>query len=75
MEIKTCPLCGGEMIKGKSKNSGHAKYFWKKPWSGILGGVVLAYPRLCINCGALIPYVDSKNLEKLKIEFEHKRMK
>ncbi|WP_456328186.1 hypothetical protein [Archaeoglobus sp.] len=73
METKRCPFCGGTMVKGKSKTRGHALYFWKKPWSGILGGVVLAYPWLCLDCGALIPFVERDELTKIRDEFERNR--
>jgi hypothetical protein len=49
MEIEKFLLCCGTMVKGKSKESGYTVYFWKKPWSGILGGVILAYPWLCLD--------------------------
>ena len=53
------------MVKGKGKQKGYTLYFWKKPWSGI-GGVALAYPWLCLECGALISYVESRELMKIR---------
>ncbi len=74
METKTCPFCNGEMVKGKGDRAGYARYFWKRPWGGFLSKTELAYPWLCLNCGALIPYIDKDKLERIKIEFERQRM-
>lgn len=74
MDIKTCPFCNGEMVKGKSKADGYARYFWKKPWSGIFSRSLRAYPWLCLNCGAVIPYIENQELKKIKIEFERQKI-
>ncbi len=29
---RVCPLCGGIMLKGGTKQEGYARYFWKEPW-------------------------------------------
>jgi len=73
---KRCPLCGGDMVKSRTRNAGYARYFWKAPWEkGLakLGRGVEAYPWLCMKCGAIIPYVDEDLLERLRVEFEKAR--
>ncbi|USG99925.1 hypothetical protein K1720_00075 [Thermococcus argininiproducens] len=78
METKKCPLCGGDMIKGKSPTEGYALYFWKAPWKkgfrGAIKGTVKAYPWLCLNCGAIIPYVGEDELQKVREEYEEARI-
>ncbi|EHR78350.1 hypothetical protein OCC_11969 [Thermococcus litoralis DSM 5473] len=78
METKTCPFCGGTMVKGKSPQEGYALYFWKAPWKkgfkGAISGTVKAYPWLCLNCGAIIPYVEEAELQKVKEEYEEAKL-
>lgn len=78
METKKCPLCGGGMVRGKSHQEGYARYFWRAPWKkGVLEslkGAVKAYPWLCLNCGAVIPYVNEEELQKIREEYEKARI-
>ncbi len=66
------------MLKGGTKQEGYARYFWKEPWrKGLLklGGGVSPYPWLCLSCGAVIPYVEDKDLERIKREYEKEKIK
>ncbi|WP_461864929.1 hypothetical protein [Thermococcus sp.] len=78
METKKCPFCGGDMIKAKSPQAGYAVYFWKAPWKkglkGALSGTIRAYPWLCLDCGAIIPYVDEAELQRVREEYEQAKM-
>jgi len=73
METKKCPFCGGTIVKGKSPQEGYALYFWKAPWKkgfkGAISGTIKAYPWLCLNCGAIIPYVEEVELQKVREEY------
>ncbi len=61
------------MIKGKSPQEGYALYFWKAPWKkgfkGAISGTIKAHPWLCLNCGAIIPYVEEVELQKVREEY------
>ncbi len=75
---RVCPLCGGIMLRGRTKQEGYARYFWKEPWrKGLskLGGGVNPYPWLCLSCGAVIPYVEGRDLERIKREYEREKMR
>ncbi|MBE8539799.1 hypothetical protein [Geoglobus acetivorans] len=74
MDTKMCPFCGGEMLKGKTNLYGHARYFWVKPWAGFFSMSVNAHPWLCIRCGAVLPYVEEQELEKIRREYERQRI-
>ncbi|MFA4668647.1 hypothetical protein QDY65_09055 [Pyrococcus kukulkanii] len=39
METRKCPLCGGIMVKSKSKTGGYARYFWQPPWKSKTTGL------------------------------------
>jgi len=66
------------MVKGKSKQEGYALYFWRPPWKkglkATLSGSIKAFPWLCIDCGAVIPYVDEEVLQKIRGEYEQAKM-
>lgn len=78
METRKCPFCGGTMIKAKSNQEGYATYFWRAPWKkglkAAFSGVIRAYPWLCIDCGAIIPYVDETTLQKVREEYEQAKL-
>ncbi len=66
------------MIKAKSNLEGHAQYFWKAPWKkglkAAFTGTIKAYPWLCIDCGAIIPYVGEAELQKIREEYEQAKL-
>ena len=74
VETKKCPLCGGTMVPSKVKQYGYSTYFWIPPWkskvTGILKKAVYGRTWLCLDCGALIPYVDESTVARLREEFE-----
>jgi len=78
-EIRTrkCPLCGGTMVMSKTGRAGYARFFWAPPWksrlTGTLKPVVEATPWLCLDCGAVIAFVDEDKLLTLRKEFEENR--
>ncbi|WCN31165.1 hypothetical protein POG21_04390 [Thermococcus kodakarensis] len=78
METKRCPMCGGTMVKGKNYQAGYARYFWEAPWKhglrDAIKGPTHAYPWLCLDCGAVIPYVDEKELQKIREEYERVKL-
>ncbi|MFA4803561.1 hypothetical protein P8X34_02185 [Pyrococcus kukulkanii] len=79
METRKCPLCGGIMVKSKSKTGGYARYFWQPPWksktTGLLRPVLEATPWLCLDCGAVIAYIEDEKLQILREEFEEEKLK
>lgn len=78
METRKCPFCGGTMVPSKTDLLGHARYFWVPPWKSRLTGLlkpgVKGRPWLCINCGAVVAYVDEKKLSILREEYEQKKL-
>lgn len=74
VETKKCPLCGGTMVPSKVERYGYSTYFWVPPWkskvTGILNKAVYGRVWLCLDCGALIPYVDGDTVTRLREEFE-----
>ena len=78
METRKCLFCGGTIIKGKNPQKGYAVYFWRAPWKkglkAAFTGTVKAYPWLCIDCGAIIPYVDEAELQKIREEYEQAKL-
>ncbi|ALV63272.1 MAG: hypothetical protein PWP49_117 [Thermococcaceae archaeon] len=75
METK---FCEGIIVKGKSPQESCALHFWKAPWKrgfkGAISGAIRAYPWLCLNCGAIIPYVEEAELQKVKEEYEEAKL-
>ncbi|WP_010884461.1 hypothetical protein [Pyrococcus horikoshii] len=55
VETRKCPLCGGTMVKSKSK---YARFFWQPPWKsktvGFLKPTIEVTPWLCLNCGVVL---------------------
>ncbi|ASA77505.1 hypothetical protein CDI07_04075 [Thermococcus sp. 5-4] len=74
VETRKCPLCGGTMVPSKVERYGYSTYFWIPPWkskvTGILNKAVYGRVWLCLDCGALIPYVDGDTVARLREEFE-----
>ena len=62
------------MIKSKTRRAGYARFFWAPPWksklTGMLKPVIEATPWLCLDCGAVIAFVDEDKLHILRQEFE-----
>lgn len=73
---KKCPDCGGELVKSKRHDMGEAKYFWAKPWSTKLMEItnLRVFPWACMNCGRVFLYLDEKEYEKVKQEYERRKM-
>ncbi|WP_297438744.1 hypothetical protein [Thermococcus sp.] len=74
VETRKCPFCGGRMVPSKVETYGHSTYFWVPPWksktTGIFTKAVYGRVWLCLDCGALIPYVNRTKLSILREEFE-----
>jgi len=60
------------MIRSKSKTSSYTQYFWVKPWKKI-GGMMTAWPYLCMKCGKMGIYLEPRDLETIKEEYEKVR--
>ncbi|MFA4645973.1 hypothetical protein P8X24_01665 [Pyrococcus kukulkanii] len=67
------------MVKSRGKYAGHARYFWQPPWksktTGLLRPVLEATPWLCLDCGAVIAYIEDEKLQILREEFEEEKLK
>lgn len=78
VETKRCPLCGGTMVPSKVESHGYSTYFWVPPWksktTGLLKSAVYGRGWLCLDCGALIPYVDAETVAKLREEYEQLKL-
>ncbi len=76
---KKCPDCDGKLVRSRGHSAGYAMYFWTKPWDKTfikgLTGNSKVYPWLCMNCGRVFLYVDEKEQESIKREYEKKKMK
>ncbi|NJE61274.1 hypothetical protein [Thermococcus sp. 21S7] len=77
IETRKCPLCGGTMVKSKTKRGGYARFFWAPPWksrtTGMLKPIIEATPWLCLDCGAVMAFVDDETRETLREEYEKER--
>ena len=77
VETRKCPLCGGTMVRSKTKRAGYARFFWKPPWksktTGMLRPSIEATPWLCLDCGVVLAFVDEETLSTLRQEFEEKK--
>jgi len=73
---KKCPDCGGELVKSGSYRSGYSHYFWSKPkpWSKFIENEISVYPWACMNCGRVFFYLNEKEYEKIKQEYEKRKM-
>ena len=78
VETRECPLCGGTMVKSKTKRGGYARFFWQPPWksktTGLIKPFIEATPWLCLDCGVVLAFVDEGTLATLREEFEEKRL-
>ena len=77
VETRKCPLCGGRMVKSKTKRAGYARFFWAPPWksrlTGLLKPVIEVTPWLCLDCGVVMAFVDEDERSVLREEFEENR--
>ena len=76
---KKCPDCGGEIVKSRYYYStGHLQYeyFWAKPWATKLVEVVnfKVFPWACMKCGRVFFYLEEKDSEQLKAEYDKQKV-
>ncbi|WP_297505962.1 hypothetical protein [Thermococcus sp.] len=77
IETRRCPLCGGTMVRSKTKREGYSRFFWQPPWksktTGLLKPFIEATPYLCLDCGVVLAFVDDEARSILRGEFEEKK--
>lgn len=79
--VKKCPDCGGDLVRSETHKdeSGYTKYFWRKPFGKVRFTTIKfnskVYPWACMNCGRVFFYLDEKELEEVKREYEVERIK
>ncbi len=77
VKTRKCPLCGGTMVRSKTKRGAYSRFFWQPPWksktTGVLRPFIEATPYLCLDCGVVLAFVDEGTLSSLRGEFEEKR--
>ena len=76
MGVKKCPECEGELVKSKSHSYGHTIYFWQKPWAKFmeLRTSYKVFPWACMGCGRVFFYLDDKEFEAVKMEYQKKKV-
>ncbi|MDD2890155.1 MAG: hypothetical protein PHE49_05890 [bacterium] len=73
--IKKCPDCGDNLVKSKTNTCGYTTYFWAKPWGKFIGTTnEPIFPWLCMKCGRVFLYIDEKQLNTVKQEYEHEKL-
>ncbi|MDD5528538.1 MAG: hypothetical protein PHX21_00745 [bacterium] len=75
ISIKKCPDCGGDLVKSNSPTNGYTTYFWAKPWSKFIGvNNEPIFPWLCMKCSRVFFYMDDKQFNTIKQEYEHEKL-
>ena len=80
METKKCPECEGELVKSKAYAYGKTTYFWEKPWGkpwfkfAGRGGNLNLFPWACMGCGREFFYLEDKEFEVVKMEYQKKKV-
>lgn len=65
MKATTCPCCGGTQVSEAQLTSQHL-YLRFGPWYTLTKYIAPKRAIVCTDCGAVIPFLDEKGLQKVR---------